>query len=556
VLRYLGVRGAWWVALLFALHPVHVESVAWITERKNVLSALFYLLAFAAYLNFDRSGRRRFYALALAAFLAAMLSKTIAASFPFALGLALLWQKKGIERTDLTRLIPFLAIAVALPLITVQMEGGMVETVQADFGFSWLQRIAIASRALLFYPLKILIPYPLTFNYPRWDLDAGALALLWPVAVVAGITIGLVALWRRGYRGAVIPVLFYCVAVSPALGFFDVYPFRYSFVADHFQYLASIGVLILIVQGVATLADRAGPKLSVSPGRLAVGVGVAALIVLSALTWNQTRAYRDLPTLWKHTIAQNPNSWLAHNNLGLLYLDDEDYDAALEHLDRALATKPLAVESYTARGLVHAKLGDPSRAAADFDRAVELNPAYPQARLHRGNYYLETGRHREAIVDLVLFVEGNPDYLPALRSLARARSAAGFHERALVDFDRIVSQSPDHEAFLNRGLARISAGRPEGAVEDLTRAIELNPGSADAHANRAFALVRLQRLDLALADFDRAIAIDPARPVFFRLRGGVRDLLGDRPDACADWQQACALGDCRMFEQECRQGDP
>jgi len=552
VLRLLGVRGAWWVALLFAVHPVHVESVAWITERKNVLSALFYLLAFAAYLSFDRSGRRRFYVLALVSFLAAMLSKTIAASFPFALGLALLWHKKGIERSDLLRLVPFLVIAVSMPLITVQMEGSMIETAQADFGFSWFQRIAIASRALLFYPSKILVPYPLTFNYPRWDLDAGVLALLWPVAIALAVATGMVAAWRREYRGFVIAALFYCVTIFPALGFVDVYPFRYSFVADHFQYLASIGVLVLIVQAVAMLVDRAGPKLGLTPERLAIGVGAAALIVLSALTWSQTRAYRDLPTLWKHTIEHNPASWLAHNNLGLIYYDEEDYEAALELLDRAIVIKPRSAESYTSRGLVHAKIGNASQAAADFDRAVELDPTYPYARLHRGNFYLDAGRYREAVVDLVIFVEDNPDYLPALRSLARARSAAGLHERALVDFDEIVSRSPDHEAYLNRGLTRISAGRPEEAVEDLTRAIELNADSADAHANRAFALVRLQRLELALADFDRAIEIDPGRPIYYRLRGGVREMLGDHPTACADWQQACALGDCRMFEQECR----
>jgi len=552
ILWTLGLRGAWWVALLFAVHPVHVESVAWITERKNVLSALFYLLAFLAYLDYDRSGRRRFYVLALVTFLAAMLSKTVAASFPFALVLALLWQKKGLERGDLLRLVPFLVIAVTMPLITVQMEGSMVETVRADFDFSWFQRFSIAGRALLFYPLKILFPYALTFNYPRWDLDAGIVALGWPIVIALAVAGVVSALWRRGHHGVVLASAFYVVTISPALGFLDVFPFRYSFVADHFQYLASIGVLILIVEGVVMLADRAGPKLGVPANRLAVGTGVVSVIVLSALTWSQAQAYRDLPTLWRHTIERNSDSWLAHNNLGLLYYDEGDYGSAIGHLDKAIETKPRSVESYTSRGMVHAKLGDAERATADFDHAVELDPAYPQARLNRGNFNLDNGRYQQAVVDLALFVEGNPDYLPALRSLARARSAAGLHERALVDFDLIVSRSPDHEAYLNRGLARINGGHAEEAVEDLTRAIALKPDSADAYANRAFALVRLQRLDPAIADFDRAIAIDPERSIFFRLRGGVRDMLGNREQACADWQQACTLGDCRMFEQECQ----
>ena len=429
ILWTLGLRGAWWVALLFAAHPVHVESVAWITERKNVLSALFYLLAFAAYLDFDRSGRRRFYVLALIAFLAAMLSKTVAASFPVALGLALLWQHKGLGRSDLLRLVPFLVLALTMPLITVQMEGGMVETVRADFDFSWFQRFSIAGHALLFYPLKILFPYPLTFNYPRWDMDAGVAALAWPIVLALAAAAGVAAMWRRGHHGFVLAAAFYVVTISPALGFLDVFPFRYSFVADHFQYMASIGVLILVVQGVTLQVDRAAPKLGVPAERLAAGVGIVTLIVLSTMTWNQSRAYRDLPTLWEHTIERNPDSWLAHNNLGLLYYEEDKLEAALEHLDRAIASKPRSVESYTARGMVHAKRGDNARAAADFDRAVELDPAYPQARLNRGNFYLDIGRYQQAIVDLALFVEGNPDYLPALRSLARARSAAGLHAR-------------------------------------------------------------------------------------------------------------------------------
>jgi tetratricopeptide (TPR) repeat protein len=531
--------------------------VAWITERKNVLSALFYLLAFLAYLNYDRSGRRRFYVLALVAFLAAMLSKTVAASFPFALLMALLWQKKGLERGDLMKLVPFLVLAVTMPLITVQMEGSMVATVRADFDFSWFQRFSIASRALLFYPLKILVPYPLTFNYPRWDMDAGIVALGWPIVLALAVAATVSALWRRGHHGVVLAAAFYAVTISPALGFLDVYPFRYSFVADHFQYLASIGILILIVEGVAMLSDRVAPKTGIPATRLSVGAAGVAVIALSALTWGQAQAYRDLPTLWKHTIERNPDSWLAHNNLGLLYYDDGDHDAALTHLDRAIEIKPSAVESYTSRAMVHAELGDVARATADFDRAVELDPSYPQARLNRGNFYLDHRRYQQAVVDLALFVEGNPDYLPALRSLARARSGAGLHERALVDFDVIVSRSPDHEAYLNRGLARINAGHPAEAVDDLTKAIALKPDSADAHANRAFALVRLQRLDQALADFDRAIAIDPARPLFYRLRGGVHEMLGDRSRACADWQRGCSLGDCRMFEQECQQpGSP
>ena len=552
VLRGLGVRGAWWVALLFAVHPVHVESVAWVTERKNVLSALFYLVAFLSYLDFERRGKKISYALALLSFVCAMLAKTVTASLPVALVLALLWRNGRIGARDLRRLAPFFAIAVGLALITVQLEEGMVGAVSADFVFSWWQRVVIACRALLFYPLKILFPYPLIFNYPRWDLDAGGLSLIWPVVAVLIVGAMLFALWRKGNRGTVLPALYYAATIFPALGFLNVYPFRYSFVADHFQYLASIGVLILLVQAVIVLDRQIVSRLPLPAGRPASAIGAAGLLVLALLTWSQSLAYRDLPTLWRDTIAKNPGSWLAHNNLGLIYLENDRYEQALEHLDRAVASKPGSAESYTARGLARAGLGLRDEALEDLDRAIELDPSYPQARLNRGNLRLDTGRFDGAVEDLTRFMENNPDYLPARRSLARARLLAGHHDQAIADFTEFIDSSPDYAAYLNRGVAYVNVGDFKSAVEDFTRALQLEPGSVEAYSNRGFALVRSARVRLALADFDRAIAIDPGQAKLFAMRGGAWVTLGDLPRACQDWQRACALGDCRHFEQNCR----
>ena len=549
LLRALRVRGAWWVAALFALHPVHVESVAWITERKNVLSALCYLLAFASYLRFEREGRRSFYALTLAGFLCALLAKTVAASLPVALALAALWQRGRLGRADLLRLAPLLAIGAALALLTVQLERDMVAVVGGEFELASWQRLLVAAGALLFYPWKILWPFALSFNYPRFDLDADLVPLGLAAVAVAAAGVALVPLWRRGFRGTVLAVAYYGITIFPALGFFDVYPFRYSFVADHFQYLASLGPLMLGVGAACALGAR---FTSPSAARVATASGLVLVAALAALTARQSAAYRDVETLWEHTLERNPRSWLALNNLGLLRLDAGDAAGAVALLDRAVEAQPRSAESHTARGMARARLGDTDRALEDLDRAVELDPTYPLARLNRGDVLLAAGRPHEAIEDFTRFLDANPGYLPALRSRARARMAAGEHEQALSDLEEIVGRSPDFEALADRGLTLVNLGRLEAALVDFARALELRPDAAPAYEGRAFALMRLGRPRQALADLDRAVELDPQQPRTYFLRGAVHDTLGDKASACADWIRACELGgDCRPATQRC-----
>jgi tetratricopeptide (TPR) repeat protein len=550
VLRRLAVPGAWWIAVLFAVHPVHVESVVWITERKNVLSALFYLLSFLAFLRFERDGHRRFYLLSLLIFVLALLSKTVTASLPVALGLALVWKNGRLGRADILRLAPYLLIGAGLALVTLGLEGDMVDVVGADFALSAWQRVLIAGGALLFYPAKILFPYPLIFNYPRWNLDA-PIGLYAALVVVLLIAAGLVVLWRRGSRGIVLTAIFYGATIFPVLGFLNVYPFRYSFVADHFQYLASIAPLIVLVQLGIALRGNLLARFGNSRGAMLRFPGVLLVAVLSVLTWQQTLAYRDLPTLWQHTIAHNPDSWLALNNMGLFYMNAGDLDAALEQLDRAVRVKPESAESYTARGLIHYRAGDQDAALRDLDRAVELDPSYPQARLNRGNVLLDLGRGDLAIEDLEIFVDANPNYLPARRSLARSLLTIGRHRDAIPHLDEVIRVSPDYEAFLNRGVAYVNIERFDLAADDFTRAIERRPHATDALSNRAFAYVRLERQVSAMDDLDRAILLDPTRARLFVLRGGVHQTLGDMRLACTDWQSACALGDCRLLQQHC-----
>ncbi|MCI0676754.1 MAG: hypothetical protein L0Y42_13380 [Phycisphaerales bacterium] len=271
-----GLLAGWLIAAVFALHPVHVESVAWITERKNVLSAFFYLTAALAYLRFESlkdvraaptgedarptqtKGQPRrtsaadswgWYGLSLLLFVLALLSKSVTCSLPAALILMMLWQRKRLTIPRLAPLAPMLIIGLLLALHTAHIEREHVGAEGDDFVFSWIDRILIASNALLFYPRQLLWPQQLMFVYPRWQIDPNSV-ILW-MAGAGAIAIGATSLflYRRGVRGPALALAFYAGTIFPALGFVNMYPMRFSFVADHFQYLASLGIIALVIGG-------------------------------------------------------------------------------------------------------------------------------------------------------------------------------------------------------------------------------------------------------------------------------------------------------------------
>jgi tetratricopeptide (TPR) repeat protein len=428
-------------------------------------------------------------------------------------------------------------------LLTVRLEEGMIEAVRAEFQFSWLERLLIACKALLFYPTKLIAPYPLIFNYERWNLQAGGLSRLWPIAAVLLLAALVLYLWRRGDRGIACAVAFFVITIAPALGAFNVYPFRYSFVADHFQYLASVGLLILLVQVVFWIKQRVS------------WAGIPAILLLALLgflTWNQAGAYRDAETLWKETIARNPGSWLANSNLALIHLDRGEHAEAIACFDRAIATNPGSVESHTGRGMAYARMGEHEQALRDFDRAVELDPTYPQLYMQRSELYLELGRYAEAVRESTIFLQTNEGHLPAYRVRALALMEMGRYDEALADLDRAIDLGANQEAYNDRGRLHMRAGRFEEALSDFSKAVAMAPEPAFYLNNRGLAYMQLGRYDEALADFNSVIEADPLALNSLILRGQLLlAVFKDRAGACRDWQRACQLGDCRYHERDC-----
>ncbi|MBW2272161.1 MAG: tetratricopeptide repeat protein [Deltaproteobacteria bacterium] len=341
VLARLAIPGAWLAAAIFALHPVHVESVAWITERKNVLSACFYLAAALAYFRYEPPRRKAaeaarpiaWYAAALFLYLAALLSKSVTASLPAALLLLLWWKRERFEWRSVLPLLPFFAVGAALGLHTAWLEQAHVGAQGAEWSLSVVERFLVSSRALCFYLGKLAWPWNLSFIYPRWRIDdAEAVQYLFPLLAFA--LLGLAWLGRRRFGwGPLVALLYFAGSLFPALGFINVYPHRFSYVADHFQYLASLGPIAAVAAGGVLLAQRLPRRVSLA------GAGLL-LALLGASVWQQSLVYRDPETLWRDTLIHNPDSYLAHSHLGNILLRRGESRQALDHYREALRVKP------------------------------------------------------------------------------------------------------------------------------------------------------------------------------------------------------------------------
>lgn len=331
-LGHLRVPGAWGAALLFALHPVHVESVAWVAERKNLASGLCYLAATLAWLSYRRSRARMVLVLSFLLFMGAVLAKTVTCTWPVAMLLLWFWTDGRVTRRALVELSPFLVVGAGLAALSIHMERALGARGE-PFALAPLERLVVAGKALWFYPAKLVWPAQTVFIYPRFDTDPhGGLALL-PLAAAITLATSLFALRRRIGRGPFAAIAFYGVTIFPALGFVSFYPMLFSFVADHFQYLASLGVIALVGAGLARLASR---RRAVLGGLLLASI-VASIVPLTVMAQAK---YRNAFTLWSDTLEQNPRAWIAHNNLGVIFAEYGMLEQALYHFRKVLEVDP------------------------------------------------------------------------------------------------------------------------------------------------------------------------------------------------------------------------
>ncbi len=567
ILLQLNAPGAMFAAALFALHPVNVESVAWISQLKNILSLLLALLSVLLYLLFEEKGKRWCMVLSIAAFLLSALSKGMVLTLPVVLLACAWWQRGRIRRQDLLRVLPFLLIGAVMACVEVwgqHLVGDGETIVRSD---SLLSRAAVAGCAVWFYLGKLIWPVKLIFVYPRWSIDPrDVLSYLPGVLLVAILALG----WwqRRGWgRPVVMLMVCYVGLLLPALGFVNIAFMQYSLVADHWQYAAMIVPCAVF----AAVTARLGRRLWHRPTGYALCL--ASLAVLAGLTWQQSRMYADVETLYRTVIAENPTCWMVHYNLAVALSDRGQIDEAIAHYRKTLEVRPDFAEAHYNLGMALAQRGQDDEAIVHYRKALQIKPGYAEFHNNLGLALASRKQIDEAITHYQKALEINPDFAEAHNNLGIALNSRGQFDEALVQFQKAMEVKsdkaefhnnlglalanrkqidaaithyqkalqikPDYtEAYNNLGVALGGSGRLEEAIVQYQKALEINPNHADTLNNFGLALAQCGRLDEAITQYEKAVKIRPHYAEALDNLGNALAGCGRTEEAIACYQKA------------------
>jgi protein O-mannosyl-transferase len=454
ILQRLKIPGAWLAALVFAIHPVNVATVAWISEQKNALSMLFYAGSILLYLKFDEDGGWPSYALSLAAFLLALLSKTAVVMLPVVLLGCAWWRRSRIQWEDLLRSLPFFALSLVSGLTTIWFQHNRASGGHAVRTDGFLSHLVGAGWVPWFYLSKALVPFNLSVIYPQWKIQPS----LWVSWLPGIILVGCLALfwWKRKTWGR--PLLFalgyFVVSLFPVLGFFDQGFYQYSLVSDHWQYFAIVAPIALVIVAIELIYRRRGAPVQ----DWEAGVVIALLLVLGIATCTRAGVYATAETLWRDTIAKNPNAWVAHNNLALVLQGFGNLPEAVGHYEQALRIKPDFAEAHNNFGTALQQAGNLAGAKQQYQQALRIKPDFAEAHINLGVALTQMGRLPEAIDHFEQALRTGPNDPETHYNLGVALEQSGRAPEAVEHYERALQFKPDF-ADARTALARLQAGR-------------------------------------------------------------------------------------------------
>ena len=556
LLLRLQVPGAVLIAAVFAVHPLHVESVAWIIERKDVLSALFYLGAVLVWVRFVEAPRAGSYLLAVVLFTAGLLSKSVVVTLPLALLLWHWWQRGGVRRLDLLRLAPLAVIGVAITAADLAFYRGREVL---ELGYTLAERALIAGRALWFYAGKLLWPVELAVIYPRWEIEAGAPAGWGYVAAAAGLALLLWLGRKRLGRGPLAGALYFALTLGPVLGFVDYGYMQFSFVADRFQYLAGIGVLAVLIGAAAHAVAKlpagepdasgmrygAGLRYAAGLRYGAWGLAAAAVLLLAALTWRQAGIYRDEVALFSHVVALNPEARDAHLNLGSALFEAERFDEGLAVSRVAVEQRPDSAGALANVGRALVYFERFTEVEEHLRRAVVLDPRSTTAHQNLAEALRKQGRYAEAVESYRAVLEIDAGFALAYAGMGMALFEARRYAETLAALEQALALQPELAAPgtlpLFMGRAARELGRLDAAAGHFQRAAELDPGNVEPILDLATLRRGQQRDREADALLARARALRPGDPALLHTVAEALRTQGRLEEAIAGYRAALEL---------------
>lgn len=487
LLSEMRVPGAWLAGLLFVVHPLCVESVAWISELKNTLSQPPFLLAALFAVRADRRDAPRVTredALALFWFLVSMFAKTSVVMFPVVMLLHAWWRRGTVRVRDVLRAAPFFLVSLVLGVVTILFQHGKAigeETIPVGGAAS---RLALSGMEVAFYLGKILVPTGLLPIYPRWEVEPPRAWQFLPWVAVAAVA-AVAWRYRSGWgRHLLFAGGFFLVMVFPVLGFVTIAYMRITWAADHFVYLPMVSILALVAAAATVLSRR----LPADRRWTAAAAGAVVVALLAAGSWRYSAAWASERALWTHTLVGNPDAWQAHNRLGAVLIKEGDVKGAYEHFVASSRLRPDLGETNNNRGQALAMMGRIDEAIGAFEIAAAASPQIHVIALNLANAYSAANRHDDAERVLSELLVRVPDMLAARARRADVLAVQGHWEQAAAQYRMVLDKAPRTPVLWNnRGVCLLKLGRTADAADCFRRALALDPNLADAKKNLAAA---------------------------------------------------------------------
>jgi len=578
------------VAALFAIHPLHVESVAWVTERKDVLSTFFWMLTLGAYSYYVESPGLKRYVFVVLFFILGLLSKPMLITLPFVLLLLDFWplqrfqavnpddkiqaevpklltpekqkkksktkqvavvkqtpavQKSTASEYSWSRIYPLLwekvplfilvILSIIVTYLAAHTAGAVSSTAALPIGIR-MENVFISYMAYIgkmIWPSNLAIFYPYPKLLVPWQVIGSVLLL---------VAITLAVIWRAKKSPYLATGwLWYLGTLVPVIGIVHVGP---QAMADRYTYISLIGLFVIAAWGFSDLLKRWRYRKAIL-----LTLSILIILGLSIKTWTQVGYWQDSFTLFDHALKVTDRNWLAYNNRGTVYNRLGYYSQAINDFNKAIEIKPNYIDAYSNRGVAYKGLGHYKQAIEDLNKAIEMNPDQAMAYSNRGNAYKGLGHYEQAIEDYNRAIEMKPDEAMVYSNRGNAYKGLGHYRQAIEDYNKAIEMKPDEAmAYRNRGVVRGILGHYSQAIEDLNRAIEIEPDEAMAYRNRGNAYAGLGHDKQAIEDYGRAIAIKPSDADAYFNRGVVYLKQGDNISGCRDAQKACALGNCKLLK--------
>ena len=532
LLETLKISGAKWCALIYLVHPVNVETVSWITQHKNTLSLLFYLISLNSF--FSSRDNRKLYWLSILFYFLSITSKTSVAGFPFVLALLIYWQKRLFTFKDFKTVLPFFFISVIVGTLELWFHNIHKDQYLAIFPYGIGERIAVGGRVFFFYLYKAVMPLNLSFVYPRWDINLMNPGVYLPALAVMLMTVSIFCLKHR-FPSLFALFFFYLLNIFPVMGFIDIYYMRYSRVADHWQYLS----LIAVVTGLVSTINNFISKSTQGIKRVCFLVFLIISCLLSFITLNQQQIYKDQKILWKETIKKTPTAWIAYNNLAIIYLKEGELEASQKYTKKSLELEPMNEMAVNNMGSILSRQNKPKLALDYFKEAIRIQPDFSLAHFNLGLGLMDLGEYRESYSEISESLRIYP--LSHLTRNARGNvlQRMNFIKESIPEYKEAIKLNPDfHLAYYNLANGLVSLKNYNEAIKNYEMALSISPDFYNAHFNLGMLFSVTGDKKKSIGHFLEVIRLNPGFYKTYYLIGNEYSAIGDFNNAIKSYTKA------------------